>query len=36
LNLTGHVLGGVGITSMNTFLFLSELNSTSIASLHLF
>jgi hypothetical protein len=36
LNPTGKVLGGVGITSMNTFLFLSELSSPSIASFHLF
>jgi hypothetical protein len=36
LNPTGKILGGVGITSVNTFLFLSELSSTSIASFHLF
>jgi hypothetical protein len=32
----GNILGGVGITLVNTFLFLSELSSTSIASFHLF
>jgi hypothetical protein len=36
LNLTGTVLGGVGITSLNTFLFLSKLSLASIASFHLF
>jgi hypothetical protein len=36
LNPIGKILRGVGITSVNTFLFLSELSSTSIASLHLF
>jgi hypothetical protein len=36
LNPTGNVLGGVGITSVNTFLFLSELSSASIVSFHLF
>jgi hypothetical protein len=36
LNSTGKILGGVGITSVNTFLFLSELSSASIASFHLF
>jgi hypothetical protein len=36
LNPTGKVLGGVGITSVNTFLFLSKLSSASIASFHLF
>jgi hypothetical protein len=36
LNPTGNVLGGVGITSVNTFLFLSELSLTLIASFHLF
>jgi hypothetical protein len=36
LNPTGEILGGVGITSVNTFLFLSELSSASIASFHLF
>jgi hypothetical protein len=36
LNPTGKILGGVGITSVNTFLFLSELSSTSIASFYLF
>jgi hypothetical protein len=36
LNPIGKIPGGVGITSVNTFLFLSELSSTSIASLHLF
>jgi hypothetical protein len=35
-NLTGKILGGVDITSVNTFLFLSELSSVSIASFHLF
>jgi hypothetical protein len=36
LNPTGKVLGGVGITLVNTFLFLSELSSASIAPFHLF
>jgi hypothetical protein len=36
LNSTGEILGGVVITSVNTFLFLSELNSASIAYFHLF
>jgi hypothetical protein len=36
LNPTEKILGGVGITSVNTFLFLSELSSTLIASFHLF
>jgi hypothetical protein len=36
LNPTGKVLGGVGITYVNTFFFLSELSSASIASLYLF
>jgi hypothetical protein len=36
LNPTGKVLGGVDITSLNTFLFLSELSSVSIVSFHLF
>jgi hypothetical protein len=36
LNPTGKILGGVGITIVNTFLLLSELNSASIASFHLF
>jgi hypothetical protein len=36
LNPTVKVLGGVGIMSVNTFLFLSELSSASIASFHLF
>jgi hypothetical protein len=36
LNSTGKILGGLGITSVNTFLFLSELSSASIASFHLF
>jgi hypothetical protein len=35
-NPIGNVLGGVGITSVNTFLFLSKLISASIASFHLF
>jgi hypothetical protein len=35
LNPTGWVLGGVGITLLNTSLFLSESSSTSIASFHL-
>jgi hypothetical protein len=35
LNPIGKILGGVGITSVNTFLFLSELSSASIASFHL-
>jgi hypothetical protein len=35
LNLTGYVLGGVGITLLNTSLFLSESSSGSIASFHL-
>jgi hypothetical protein len=36
LNPTRNVLGGVGITFVNTFIFLSELSSASIASFHLF
>jgi hypothetical protein len=36
LNPPGKILEGVGITSVNTFLFLSKLSSTSIASFHLF
>jgi hypothetical protein len=36
LNPTWKVLGGVCITSVNTFLFFSELSSASIASFHLF
>jgi hypothetical protein len=36
LNPAVKILGGVGITSVNTFLFLSELSSDSIASFHLF
>jgi hypothetical protein len=36
LNSTGKILGGVGITSVNAFLFLSELSSTSISSFYLF
>jgi hypothetical protein len=36
LNPTGKILRGVGITSVNTFLFLSELTSASIALFHLF
>jgi hypothetical protein len=36
LNLTGKILGDVGITSVNTFLFLSELSSASITSFYLF
>jgi hypothetical protein len=36
LNPIEMILGGVGITSVNTFLFLSELNSTSITFFHLF
>jgi hypothetical protein len=36
LNPIGKILGCVGITLVNTFLFLSELSSTSIASFHLF
>jgi hypothetical protein len=36
LNPTAKVQGGVGITSVNTFLFLSELSSASIAYFHLF
>jgi hypothetical protein len=36
LNPTGKILGGVCITSVNTFLLLSELNSSSITSFHLF
>jgi hypothetical protein len=35
LNPTGYVLGGVGITLLNTSLFLSESSSVSIASFHL-
>jgi hypothetical protein len=36
LNPIGKILGSAGITSVNTFLFLSELSSASIASFHLF
>jgi hypothetical protein len=36
LNPIGKILGGVGIMSGNTFLFLSELSSASIASFYLF
>jgi hypothetical protein len=36
LNPTGKILGGVRITLVNTFIFLSELSSASIASFHLF
>jgi hypothetical protein len=36
LNLTRKILGDVGITSVNTFLFLSELSSASITSFYLF
>jgi hypothetical protein len=36
LNSTGKILGGVGITPVNTFLFLNELSLASIASFHLF
>jgi hypothetical protein len=36
LNPIGMVLRGVGITSVKTFLFLSELSSASITSFHLF
>jgi hypothetical protein len=36
LNPKGKILGRVGITSVNTFLFLSELSSASIASFYLF
>jgi hypothetical protein len=36
LNPTEKVLRGVGITSVNTVLFLSELSAASIASFHLF
>jgi hypothetical protein len=36
LNPAGKILRGVGITSVNTFFFLSELSSASIASFHLF
>jgi hypothetical protein len=36
LNPIGKILGGVGITSVNTFHFLSELSSTYIAYFHLF
>jgi hypothetical protein len=36
LNPIGKILGGVGITSVNTFPFLSKLSSVSIASFHLF
>jgi hypothetical protein len=36
LNPVGKILRGVGITSVNTFFFLSELSSASIASFHLF
>jgi hypothetical protein len=35
LNSTGWILGGVGITLLNTSLFLSESSSASIASFHL-
>jgi hypothetical protein len=35
LNPTGWILGGVGITLLNTSLFLGESNSASIASFHL-
>jgi hypothetical protein len=35
LNLIGWILGSVGITLMNTSLFLSESSSASIASFHL-
>jgi hypothetical protein len=35
LNLTGWILGGVGITLLNTSLFLRESSSPSIASVHL-
>jgi hypothetical protein len=35
LNLIGYVLGGVGITLLNTSLFLSESSSASIPSFHL-
>jgi hypothetical protein len=36
LNPTEKILGGVGITSVNTFIFLSKLSLASIASFHLF
>jgi hypothetical protein len=36
LNPTVKILGGVYITSVNTFLFLSKLSSVSIVSFHLF
>jgi hypothetical protein len=36
LNPIGKILGGVGITSINNFLFLSELSPALIASFHLF
>jgi hypothetical protein len=36
LNQTEKVLGGVGIISVSTFLFISKLSSTSIALFHLF
>jgi hypothetical protein len=35
-NPTWKIPGGVGITSVNTFIFLSELSLASIASFHLF
>jgi hypothetical protein len=35
LNPVGWILGGVGITVLNTSLFFSESSSVSIASLHL-
>jgi hypothetical protein len=35
-NPTWKILRGVDITLVNTFLFLNELNSASIASFHLF
>jgi hypothetical protein len=36
LNPTGKILEGVGITLVNTFLFLNELSSVSIVSFYLF
>jgi hypothetical protein len=36
LNPTRKILGGIDITLVNTFLFLSKLSSASIASFHLF
>jgi hypothetical protein len=36
LNPTGKILGGVVITSVNIFLFLSKLSSASITSFYLF